>query len=52
MEILVFVLVFTVGAIFAAFDGDFSGIEIIVKVVAFFLIWFGMMYCIASCMGI
>ena len=41
MGIIMLILVFTVGAIIAAFDGDYSGIEIIVKVVAFLVIWLG-----------
>ncbi len=51
MEIVALIFIFVIGAVIAASGGDFTGIEIIGKVVLFIVLWFGMMYTIAACMG-
>lgn len=43
MHILAFILIFVVGSIVAACDGDFSGIKAIGKVIGFLAIWIGIM---------
>ncbi len=43
--------VFVISALIAASKGDFSGVGIIGKVVVFFVLWFGIMYTVAACMG-
>lgn len=47
MHILVFVTMFVIMSIGAAFDGDWSGIQFIGKVIGFiaFLIVFGLIFC-------
>ena len=44
MHILALILMFVVGAIIAACDGDYSGIAAIGKVVGFFVLLFGMLW--------
>ena len=51
MEIIALIFVFVIGALIAASKGDYSGVAIIGKVILFFVLWFGIMYTIAACMG-
>jgi len=44
MHILAFILMFVVGSIFAACDGDYSGIAAIGKFVGFFVLLFVMLW--------
>ena len=44
MHILALILMFVVGAIIAACDGDYSGIAAIGKVVGFFVLLFAMLW--------
>lgn len=44
MHILAFILMFAVGSIVAACDGDFSGIKAIGKVLGFLALWIGFMW--------
>lgn len=48
MHILALILVFVVGAIIAACDGDYSGIAAIGKVVGFFVLLFAMLWLFAQ----
>lgn len=44
MGIIMFIIVFVIGAIFAAAGGDTSGIEAIVAVVGFLIVFIGGLY--------
>ena len=44
MHILALILMFVVGALIAACDGDYSGIAAIGKVVGFFVLLFAMLW--------
>lgn len=44
MHILAFVLFFVIGSIVAASKGDFSGVEVIGKVLGFLFLMIGMMW--------
>lgn len=44
MHILAFILIFVIGSIFAACDGDYSGIVAIGKFVGFFVLLFAMLW--------
>lgn len=44
MHILAFVLFFVIGSIAAACKGDFSGVEVIGKVLGFLFLMIGMMW--------
>ena len=44
MHILAFILIFVVGSIIAAYDGDYSGIAAIDKFVGFFVLLFAVLW--------
>ena len=44
MHILAFILIFVVGSIIAAYDGDYSGIAAIGKFIGFFVLLFGVLW--------
>ena len=49
MHILAFILMFVVGSIGAALDGDFSGIAAIVKFVIYATLIIGFMWMMVTC---
>ena len=52
MYILTFILIFVVGSIGAALDGDFSGIAAIGKFLFYATVIIGFMWILAACPGL
>jgi hypothetical protein len=44
MYLLIAIIMFVVGAIGAATEGDFSGLKAIAKVIGFFALWFAALW--------